>query len=140
MKRGQLEPITVKMTSKTIKKIVNGHRRWASFQLLGWQYIDAIILENTEDYDEVFTAMHQDTMKITMVQECERWLKGATNITAAAKGRIKVLQDKLGPASARSTIKRCVDTNKSPGTIASSIVNYQKYFVISQHLQLLEFD
>ena len=128
LKFGQLEPIAVEFGANGVKKIVNGHRRCESFKILGWKEIDAIILgANQADYDVTFTAMHADTLKITTVQECERWLKGATNISTATKGRISSLQDRLGIQRGRMVVKRCVATNKSPGTIASALVNYEKY-------------
>ena len=71
--------------------------------------------------------MHEDTLKINAVMECERWLKGATNISASTQGRIVSLQSRLGKGNARSVIKRCVEINRSPGTIASALRNYEKY-------------
>ena len=128
VKYGQLEPIAVELRGNGVKKIVNGHRRCECFKALGWEEIDAIVLgANQADYDATFTAMHADTLKITTVQECERWLKGATNISTSTKSRISALQDRLGIQRGRMVIKRCVTTNKSPGTIASALVNYEKY-------------
>lgn len=127
LKHGQLEPITVKKQGNKIIKIVNGHRRYASFQSLGWKWIDGIVIHNITDYDSTFTAMHEDTLKINAVMECERWLKGATNISASTQGRIVSLQSRLGKGNARSVIKRCVEINRSPGTIASALRNYEKY-------------
>tara|TARA_R100001594_G_scaffold89766_3_gene124204 strand:- start:3756 stop:4529 length:774 start_codon:yes stop_codon:yes gene_type:complete len=126
--KGQLEPITIEARNNGIMKIINGHRRTACFKQLGWEFIDAIILENNHsDYDETFTALHSSSLKITTVQECERWLKGAKSISSNARGKILQLQGQLGKTVARSVISRCVEINKSPGTIGAAIRMYADY-------------
>ena len=126
-KEGQLNPITIKKTSVNIFRVVNGHRRIACLTALGETWVDAIILNNKSDYDKTFTAMHANTMKINTVQECERWLKGAKHISAKTLGRIESLKTRLGAASAKNVIKRCVKTNKSPGTIATTMEAFEQY-------------
>jgi len=133
---GQNNPITV-MRVKTavgdksgviVNRVVDGHRRCAALHHLGHTEVHAIILDNSKvNYDKAFTSLHADTVRINTVQECERWLKGAKSISQQTRGRITSLQRRLGKARARMIIKRCVSLDKSPGTIAMAMRNYEQY-------------
>jgi hypothetical protein len=135
-KNGQNNPITV-MRIKTavdnkagvvVNRIVDGHRRCAALHYLGHTEVHAIVLNNPKvNYDKAFTSLHADTVRINTVQECERWLKGAKSISQMTKGRIASLQKRLGKVRARMIIKRCVSLDKSPGTIAMAMRNYEQY-------------
>jgi hypothetical protein len=71
--------------------------------------------------------LHEDTLKITTTQECDRWLKGARNITPRTLNMIKELQQMLGKTTARNVIKRHVATETSPHNTLSGLRDYRKY-------------
>ena len=75
----------------------------------------------------MFTALHVDTEKITAVQECERWLKGATNISNRVLRSIEALERYVGKTKAKYTIQACVTQNVSPTTLSCAISQYAEY-------------
>lgn len=138
-KNGQLTPIIVKRihtsvtqtknkpTTLNVLRVVDGHRRTHCLQELGHKTVQALVLTNNANYDETFTALHSDTMKISTVQECERWLKGAKCISNRVMAIIGELQEMLGKTTARQVISRCVMSETSPGTLHKSIKKYSCY-------------
>ena len=130
-KNGQNEPITImEMTSngKRLLRVVNGHRRCVALKELGQKEVHGILLKNDKiNYDKAFTALHEDTMKISAVQECERWLMGAKSISTRVTKQIDEMQELLGKSKARNTIKRCVNKDMSPFTILQGIKRYNTY-------------
>ena len=131
-KNGQNEPITImEMVSNgdRLLRVVNGHRRCVALIELGYKEVHGILLKNKAiNYDKAFTALHEDTMKISAVQECERWLKGAKNISTRVTRRIHELESLLGnKTKAKNTIKRCVYQNMSPFTILQGIRRFNSY-------------
>ena len=140
-KYGQLTPIIVKKMQTTtpdtsmkhnikshmVLRVVDGHRRTHCLSELGHDTIKALIVKNEANFDETFTALHADTMKISSVQECERWLKGAKFISNAVVTIIKELQEKLGKATARQVIIRCVVAEMSPGSLNKCLTKFRVY-------------
>jgi|2_EtaG_2_1085320.scaffolds.fasta_scaffold02913_4 hypothetical protein len=130
-KNGQNEPITImEMVSNgnRLLRVVNGHRRCVALKELGHEDVHGILLTNKKiNHDKAFTSLHEDTMKINAVQECERWLKGAKNISTRVTRRIYELENLLGKAIAKNTIKRCVSQDMSPFTILQGIKRFNTY-------------
>ena len=130
-KNGQNNPITVirmNLSNKKPFRVVDGHRRCHAFESLNKTEIHGLILKNKViNYDKTFTCLHEDTMKITTSQECERWLKGASNITARTLNMIRELQTMLGKPTARNVIRRHVAAETSPHNTLSGMRDYRKY-------------
>tara|TARA_Y100001973_G_C5146628_1_gene305748 strand:+ start:431 stop:1174 length:744 start_codon:yes stop_codon:yes gene_type:complete len=140
-KHGQLTPIIVKRIKTTTKndsqkgsrkhedvlRVVDGHRRAHCLSELGHKTIKALIIKNEANYDETFTALHADTMKISTVQECERWLKGAKSISNRVTTLIGEMQRALGRNTTRQVISRCVESETSPGTLWAGMKKYRAY-------------
>ena len=132
---GQLTPVIVKKikssqttgSGHTVLRLVDGHRRATCLRELGFKTIKAIVIDNQANYDETFTALHADTMKISSVQECERWLKGAKSISTQVLNVINKVESKLGKRSARQVITRCVQMNMSPTTLIKCMEKYSTY-------------
>ena len=122
LENGLLNPI---LLARNGKKLVAGHRRLNVFKDLGIEYIPAIINSNitSENYDRMFVADHEDTMQLTTVQECERYLMGAKHISDKTLKAIKRLE-RIG---GRETIKRIVKENRSPNTYLIGIDFYTGY-------------
>ena len=131
-KNGQNEPITImkmKSNGTDVLRVVNGHRRCVALKELGHKEVHGLLLKNKKiNYDKAFTSLHEDTMKISAVQECERWLKGAKNISTRVTRRIHELENLLGnKTKTKNTIKRCVYQNMSPFTILQGIRRFNTY-------------
>jgi len=123
---GQVQPITVIKDGKRLM-VVDGHRRFNALKSLGHKDIIGCLIETTLNYDKIFTALHEDTMKISAVQECERWLKGAKNISKRVLRSIRQLESKLGLRRAKLTIARCVEQGVSAITICDGMNAYLNY-------------
>ena len=121
-KNGLLNPILLAYNGK---KLVAGHRRLNVFKDLGIKYIPAIINNNitNANYDKMFVVDHEDTMILTSVQECERYLMGAKHISDKTLKAIKRLE-KIG---GRESIKRIVHENRSPNTYLIGVDFYTGY-------------
>ena len=121
-KNGLLNPILLAYNGK---KLVAGHRRLNVFKDLGIKYIPAIINSNitNANYDKMFVVDHEDTMLLTSVQECERYLMGAEHISDKTLKSIKRLE-RIG---GRETIKRIVKENRSPNTYLIGVDFYTGY-------------
>ena len=121
-KNGLLNPILLAYNGK---KLVAGHRRLNVFKDLGIKYIPAIINNNitNANYDKMFVVDHEDTMILTSVQECERYLMGAKHISNKTLKAIKRLE-KIG---GRESIKRIVHENRSPNTYLIGVDFYTGY-------------
>jgi len=123
---GHIEPITVIKNGNNLM-VVNGHRRYNALKALGRKTVKGCLIDSTLDYDKIFTALHEDTMKITAVQECERWLKGAKNISERVMRSIRQLENKLGIRRTKLTIARCVAQNVSAITMCDGMSAYLNY-------------
>tara|TARA_R100001594_G_scaffold119319_1_gene154726 strand:+ start:2208 stop:2873 length:666 start_codon:yes stop_codon:yes gene_type:complete len=119
---GLLNPI---LLARNGKKLVAGHRRLNVFKDLGIKYIPAVINSHITDknYDEMFVADHKDSMPLTSVQECERYLMGAKCISDKTLKAIKRLE-RIG---GKETIKRIVREKRSPNTYLIGIDFYVGY-------------
>tara|TARA_R110002051_G_scaffold320273_1_gene405442 strand:+ start:550 stop:1251 length:702 start_codon:yes stop_codon:yes gene_type:complete len=123
---GHIQPITVIRDGQNLM-VVDGHRRLSALKSLGNKTIQGCLVDSEINYDKIFTALHEDTLKISAVQECERWLKGAKNISERVMRSIQQLGNKLGKRKAKVTIARCVDQNISIISLCDGMSVYLNY-------------
>ena len=119
-KTGLLSPIVIANDNT----IIEGNRRARALQILGVKKVPVVMHNSTshKDFDDLFVAANEDTMKMNACQELERYLNGA-KVKLSTYGAIKKIEEVGG----RKTLRQIVNLNKSPITFAIALVQVRTY-------------
>lgn len=92
-KVGLIYPISVSTTNK----VIDGHRRLAAAELLGWEEIPCLVTA-TENEDEVYAEVNANTQKLGGAQSIQVWLKNPHAVTPRTATFLENMQDQVGLA------------------------------------------
>ena len=104
--------------------VIDGHRRLSCLKDLGHKKVNTIVHDTVtnRNYDKMFVAANEDSIRITPAQEAERYLAGA----AISKHTLNMITE-LEKIGGRPFIKRIVADKKSPTTYYIALKQFQNY-------------